>query len=150
MSTVSAEIEIAAPPEAVWDAVMDPQRLSEWVTIQKSVDSAASPPLDKGATMDQCLAIRGLTFNVHWKLVSVDCPREAHWEGVGPARSKARIEYRLTPKSEDHTIFRYKNEFQPPGGRLGNIAGRMIVGATSEREAKKSLDRLKALLERGN
>jgi uncharacterized membrane protein len=99
--------------------------------------------------MDQCLAIRGFTFNVHWKLVSIDRPHKAQWEGVGPARSKARTEYTLEPKSDDCTIFRYRNEFKPPGGRLGNMAGRMIVGATSEREAKKSLDRLKALLERG-
>ena len=34
-----------------------------------------------------------------------------------------------------------------PGGRLGNVASRVIVGATSEREASGSLARLKALLE---
>jgi hypothetical protein len=39
------------------------------------------------------------------------------------------------------------NEFTPPGGRLGTVASRVIVGAASEREANSSLARLKALLE---
>jgi uncharacterized membrane protein len=150
MSTVKAEIEIAAPPDAVWETVMDPKRLGDWVTIHKSLEDASHPPLRKGATMDQCLAVRGLTFHVHWKLVTVDEPRLAEWEGLGPAHSRARTTYALKARENGSTLFQYTNEFQPPGGRLGAVAGRMIVGATSEREAKKSLSRLKMLLEKSN
>lgn len=149
MSTVSAQIEIAAAPEKVWDTVMDPKRLKEWVTIHKSVENASQPPLSKGATMDQCLVIRGLTFKVHWKLVNADEHRQAEWEGRGPAHSRARTAYSLERKSDDTTLFKYTNEFHPPGGRVGNMAGRMIVGATSEREAKNSLSKLKSLVENG-
>ena len=148
MSTVNAEIEIAAPIDAVWETVMDPKRLGDWVTIHKSLADASKPPLKKGATMDQCLAVRGLTFRVHWNLVTVDEPRHAEWEGVGPARSRARTAYSLSEGKNGSTLFQYTNEFHPPGGRLGNMAGRMIVGATSEREAKKSLVQLKSLLEK--
>jgi len=35
---VSESIEIAAPIETVWDVVMDPERLGEWVTIHRSVE----------------------------------------------------------------------------------------------------------------
>jgi uncharacterized membrane protein len=148
VSTVNAEIEIAAPIDAVWKTVMDPARLGDWVTIHKSLEEASRPPLHKGATMDQCLAIRGLTFRVHWNLVKVDEPRHAEWEGIGPARSRARTAYSLSEGKNGSTLFQYTNEFQPPGGRLGNMAGRMVVGGTSEREAKKSLSRLKSLLEK--
>ncbi len=41
MSTVHAEIEIAASPQEVWDTVMDPDRLGDWVTIHKSVSGAS-------------------------------------------------------------------------------------------------------------
>jgi uncharacterized protein YndB with AHSA1/START domain len=37
MSTVHAEIDIDAPIERVWETVMDPHRLGDWVTIHKSV-----------------------------------------------------------------------------------------------------------------
>jgi uncharacterized protein YndB with AHSA1/START domain len=147
MSTVQAQIEIAAPIERVWETIMDPHRLADWVTIHKSVDNVSDMPLRKGATMDQAIQVRGLTFRVHWLLVAFDAPHAAQWEGTGPAHSNALIRYELSSQDEGQTTFRYTNEFHPPGGRLGNVAGRMIVGATSQREANHSLSRLKALVE---
>jgi uncharacterized protein YndB with AHSA1/START domain len=147
MSTVQAEIEINAPIERVWETIMDPERLRDWVTIHKSVKNVSDLPLRQGATMDQAMQVRGLTFRVHWMLVSVNPPHTAQWEGGGPAHSNALIRYELSSDGNDRTKFRYTNEFHPPGGRLGNVAGRMIVGATSQREANNSLSKLKALLE---
>jgi uncharacterized membrane protein len=148
MSTVSAKIDIDAPIERVWATVMDPSRLGDWVTIHKSVSNVSDKPMRAGSTMDQSMHVRGLTFKVHWTLMAVDSPRRAEWEGGGPAHSMAVIRYELSSNDEDHTTFQYTNEFHVPGGRLGNVASRMIVGATSEREALKSLERLKALVER--
>jgi uncharacterized protein YndB with AHSA1/START domain len=147
MSTVQAEISIAAPIDQVWETVMDPDRLADWVTIHKSVSDVSETPLRKGATMDQAIHVKGLTFRVHWLLVSMEAPNVAQWEGAGPAHSNALIRYELSSDGEENTTFRYTNEFHPPGGRVGNVAGRMIVGATSQREANRSLSRLKALLE---
>ncbi|HEX4010577.1 MAG TPA: SRPBCC family protein [Solirubrobacteraceae bacterium] len=146
MSTVSAEIEIDAPIEKVWETVMDPTRLGDWVTIHKSVSNVSDFPLRRGSTMAQAMHVRGLTFHVHWTLMAVDSPRRAEWEGGGPARSTAIIRYELS-EDQGRTTFTYTNEFHPPGGRLGNVASRMIVDATSQREANNSLSRLKALLE---
>jgi uncharacterized membrane protein len=75
-------------------------------------------------------------------------PTHAEWEGRGPAHSTARIRYELSSDGDRQTEFDYTNEFTPPGGRLGNVASRVIVGAASEREANNSLQRLKELLER--
>jgi uncharacterized protein YndB with AHSA1/START domain len=149
MSTVHAQIEIDAPMHRVWDTVMDPHHLKDWVTIHKSVRDVSDSPLRKGSTMEQVLHIRGVSFHVHWTLTHVRPPHHAEWEGQGPAHSVARIRYDLSGDGEDRTKFDYTNEFMPPGGRLGNVASRFIVGATSEREANNSLARLKALLERG-
>ncbi len=127
---------------------MDPHRLADWVTIHKSVSDVSDEPLRKGSSMMQAMCVRGVTFRVHWTLVALDAPRHAEWNGGGPAHSNALIRYELTDDDDGHTTFDYTNEFHPPGGRLGNVAGRLIVGATSQREANYSLSRLKALLER--
>jgi uncharacterized membrane protein len=150
MPTVNATIEIAAPIDEVWATVMDPDRLGDWVTIHKSVSGVSQAPMLRGATMAQAMAVRGVTFHVHWTLVAVDEPERAEWEGLGPAHSRARIGYVLKSSQNGGTVFDYTNEFHPPGGRLGNVAGRFIVGATSERETHKSLARLKELLEKSN
>jgi uncharacterized protein YndB with AHSA1/START domain len=147
MSTVKAEIEIAAPIQVVFDTILDPSRLKDWVTIHKTVKNVSANPTRKGATMEQCMVLRGVKFTVHWTLADVDNPRRAEWEGIGPAHSQARIVYALEELDENRTRFAYSNEFTPPGGRLGAVAGRVIVGGTSEREARNSLSKLKALLE---
>jgi uncharacterized membrane protein len=147
MREVHVKIEIDTPLERVWETIMDPDRLGDWVTIHRSVKDVSDRPLAKGATMDQLMAIRGVTFRVHWTLVEFDPPHHAEWEGRGPAHSHARIRYQLSG-GDGPTSFDYANEFTPPGGRLGNVASRVIVGAASEREAHNSLARLKALLER--
>jgi uncharacterized protein YndB with AHSA1/START domain len=148
MSTVHAQIEINAPAARVWETVMDPHRLKDWVTIHRSIRDVSDHPMRKGSTMEQVLNIRGVSFHVHWTLTAVKSPEHAEWEGHGPAHSTARITYQLSGDEEGPTRFDYTNTFAPPGGKLGNAAGRVIVGATSEREAHNSLARLKALLER--
>lgn len=149
MSVVRVKIEINAPPQKVWDTVMDPHSLKRWVTIHKKLGSVSGQPLQKGSTMEQCLALRGVSFNVNWTLVEMNAPREAVWEGRGPAHSQARTIYRISGEESGPTHFDYTNEFSPPGGALGKVASRVVVGAASEREATKSLHRLKALMERG-
>jgi len=147
MSIVRASIEIDAPIERVWDTVMNPRRLGDWVTIHRSVSNCSSDPLAPGAEMDQVLQIRGVSFKVHWTLRDVRAPRVAQWEGHGPARSQALIRYELSANGQQPTRFDYTNEFKTPGGVLGNVASRVIVGGVSEREAHNSLARLKRLLE---
>jgi hypothetical protein len=99
--------------------------------------------------MDQTLHLRGANFKVHWTLTEADRPRRATWEGRGPAHSYARTAYRLSPGDNGGTRFDYENEFKAPGGFLGAAASRVIVGGVPQREANRSLQRLKALLEKG-
>jgi uncharacterized protein YndB with AHSA1/START domain len=146
MSEVRASIEINAPPEDVYDLMLDPERLKEWVTIHRKLNRADDGRPHTGFEMDQTLSLRGTSFKVHWTLTEAERPHSATWEGRGPARSYARTTYRLTPDG-DGTRFEYENEFKPPGGRIGRAASRFVVGGVPQREANRSLERLKALLE---
>ncbi len=90
MSTVRVTIDIDAPPEEVFDTIMDPNRLGDWVTIHRSVSNVSAQPDSDGAKMDQVLCMRGVNFKVHWTLVHVTRPHEAEWEGRGPAHCPRR------------------------------------------------------------
>jgi uncharacterized protein YndB with AHSA1/START domain len=148
MSTVHVTTRIEAPIERVWETVMNPNRFGEWVTIHRSVRDLSGDPTRRGATMEQVMHMRGVTFKVHWELVAVNPPHSAEWLGRGPAHSTARIHYGLSSDGDSRTVFDYTNEFTAPGGRLGSYASNVIVGHASDREARTSLERLKALLER--
>lgn len=143
---VHAEIEIAAPPERVFAYVLDPDHLDEWVTIHRKVNSVDPGPPREGMRMEQTLCLRGTKFKVKWKLTEYGDGR-ATWVGRGPVGSEARTSYVLEPGREGGTRFKYENEFRAPGGPLGAAASRVLVGGLPEREAKASLQRLKALLE---
>lgn len=147
MSTVTASTEIAASPAEVWEIVMDPARLGDWVTIHSKLHHSDDSPPHVGYRMDQQIHLRGVSLDVHWTLV--DCVPVTHavWEGRGPARSRARTEYRLRQTNAGHTHFDYRNEFHAPLGPLGALASRALVGGMPEREATRTLDRLRALLE---
>jgi uncharacterized protein YndB with AHSA1/START domain len=147
MSAVRVSIDINAPVERVWETIMDPNRLVDWVTIHRGVSGVSADPVKRGAQMSQVLHMRGVSFKVRWTLADVRAPNLAIWEGRGPAHSEAHIRYQLAPHGENGTHFEYTNEFKTPGGMLGNAASKMVVGGASEREAKSSLARLKRLLE---
>jgi hypothetical protein len=148
VTLVTASIEIAAPPERVYDLMLDPTRLDEWVTIHRRVDRVDDGPPRKGFELEQTLHLRGANFRVHWTLTEAARPDRATWEGRGPAHSYARTSYLLRALDGGGTHFDYENEFKAPGGFLGAAASRVIVGGLPQREADRSLQHLKALLER--
>lgn len=145
MSTVGVSAYISASPQRVWETVMDPARLGEWVTIHRGLRHADSGPPRVGYEMDQQLHLRGVNVDVHWRLHTCEACRLAVWEGRGPARSRARTEYALRPEG-DGTRFDYRNEFHAPLGPIGAIASRALVGGIPEREAKRTLERLDHLV----
>ncbi len=143
---VSAEIEIDAAPEEVYEVMMDPGRLGEWVTIHREVSGAPDPPLSEGDSFEQKMALAGKGFKVNWTVTKADPPNAANWEGKGPAGSGARVAYRIEPAGDGSKV-RYENEFDFPAGFLGSLAGRLLVNSPAKKEAEKTLAQLKDLLE---
>src|SRR5690242_789671 len=119
MSLVTASIEIDAPPERVYEKVLDPDCLAQWVTIHRRINRADSGAPHQGYEMDQTLCLRGANFKVHWTLTEAERPHRATWEGRGPAHSYARTAYKLAAVDGGRTRFDYENEFKAPGGFLG-------------------------------
>jgi uncharacterized protein YndB with AHSA1/START domain len=146
MSIVTASIRIAAAPARVWAMVMNPSCLSEWVTIHRKLVHADDGPPRVGYTMDQQIHMRGVSLEVHWTLVDCRAGELAVWEGRGPARSHARSEYVLSAE-DGGTRFDYRNDFRPPLGPVGALVSRALVRGMPEREARRTLERLREHLE---
>jgi uncharacterized protein YndB with AHSA1/START domain len=149
VSRVTAAIEIDAPPDKVWEVLMDPERLGDWVTIHREVDRISDRPLQGGSTLRQELCLRHVNFHVRWTVDEAKPYEVAVWDGKGPARSKAHSVYRLRPNANGGTRFEYENEFTAPLGPLGAAASRALVGGLPQREANATLANLKRLIEGG-
>lgn len=144
--SVRETIMIEAEPQRVWETVMDPNLLGEWVSLHDSVSDAGPGTVSAGDSFTQKLRLAGKSFKVRWEVVEAKAPRLARWSGDGPAGSSATVTYELSPQ-DGGTCFDYCNEFALPGGVLGKAAGGMLSAAPGSREAKRSLARLKELLE---
>ena len=142
---IARSTDIAAPPERVYEVVMDPRRLHEWVTIHDSLIDAPDGELRRGSELTQCLRLAHRRFKVRWTVVEDECPTRVVWEGRGPVHAHARVIYEIEP-GERGTRFSYINEYDLPGGPLGRLAGRTLSHVT-EREVDATLERLKDLLE---
>jgi uncharacterized protein YndB with AHSA1/START domain len=146
---IAQSIEIDAPIERVWDLVMDPERLGDWVTIHHSVAEVPNGELTTGSRFRQEMRLKGIPLRVRWEVVECRPPRRARWQGKAVAGAEARISYELSEHGTG-TRFDYENEFELPAGRAGKLAGRAFNAISGDREAKRTLARLKALLENGD
>lgn len=147
MSAVKATIEIDAPPAKVWEIVMDPDRLADWVSIHRKLGKVSDRPLKRGSKLEQTLHLRGVNFKVRWEVAELQDGKCTEWEGRGPAHSKARTKYVLADNGNGGTRFDYENEFKAPMGPLGAVASKAIVGGLPKREAQNTLNALKKLAE---
>jgi uncharacterized protein YndB with AHSA1/START domain len=147
MTKLEREIHIDADPATVYDKLMDPDCLGEWVTIQDELLKAPSGDLSTGDELVQRCRVAGQRFKLRWKVEEADRPRKTIWAGRGPFGSKARVTYDLAA-NDGGTDFSYTNEYSLPGGPIGRIAGRAVVGASGA-EADRTLERLKRLVEKG-
>ncbi len=147
---IERTVDLQAPPKRIYDVVMDPRRLDEWVTIHHSLDGAPEGQLQEGSELAQCLKLAGQRLHVRWRVVENQPCRRVVWEGRGPVRSRARVVYELEPLGEgsdaEATRFSYLNEYALPGGALGRIAGRSLFRLAG-READRSLERLRRLVD---
>jgi carbon monoxide dehydrogenase subunit G len=142
---VERTVQLAAPPARVYDLVMDPSRLGDWVTIHHHLEGAPPARLEHGSKLTQWLRIAGRRFKVRWTVVENEPRVRVVWEGRGPVATHALVEYRFTPNG-DGTRFSYVNEYELPGGPLGWLAGRTVARVTAK-ELDATLRRLKSLVE---
>ena len=144
---VEREIRINAAPQQVYDVVMDPQRLEDWVSIHHHLEDAPNGKLKEGSKLTQCLKLAGRKFKVRWTVVEADPCKRVVWEGKGPVGSKARVVYVFGESSGgDCTDFHYLNEYDLPGGPFGRIAGRGVARVT-QKELEETLQKLKTITE---
>ena len=143
---VEREIEIAAPPQDLYEVVMDSSRLEDWVTIHERLEGSPARPSSEGLEADPVPEARR---------PEVQGPLDGGGErpvpprGVGGPRpgSLARERgLRVRARTARGTRFSYSNEYKLPGGPLGNMAGPMVRRITAG-EVDRSLERLKGLVE---
>ena len=146
MSKHTASAEIAATSDQVWAVVSDGNRLSEWLTPVKGVDSVEPDgPLAKGSQLEATL---GNVGGAKLKIKEADAGQRLKWS-AGPAmahmmRMPMIVELNLEAQGESTTAsITFKSSMM-----MAPLIG-MMTGLKFADEAPATVQALKAAVENG-
>ena len=146
MGQIEKSIEIKAPPEKVWE-MLALDRLPEWNEEYGNVKytSEVRNPEDKyrvGASSHTNIKGAGaIDFEITESLVN----EKMTFRMIGKRANNTVVTYVLK-SVDDGTQFAYMMTYQLPWGILGRFIGKIGQGWL-EKEAEKSLEKLKGILE---
>jgi uncharacterized protein YndB with AHSA1/START domain len=136
------EIEVAAPPEAVWDVLSDPHAYGEWVLGTKRIRGADEGFPEEGTRLYHTVGAGPLTLSDTTSVVEVDPARRLVLDArMGPLGT-ARVVIELR-ESGDGTVVALAERGAAGTTRLLYPAGDLVLRGRN----RWSLDRLKTLVE---
>ena len=120
-----ASIEIAAPPQAVWDFVSDPSKALHYMAGITRWEVVSDTPQGLGARYRILLRVRSAEVGGLVEVVEYDEPRDLAWTSVTGIDQRGR--WRLRERPGDRSNVEYRLSY--------GVAGAGIFGAIAERIA---------------
>jgi uncharacterized protein YndB with AHSA1/START domain len=146
MTHIERETEIDRSPEDVFEVLRDPRNLARWVTILEGVSGAPQRPLRAGDGFEQRLRVMGAHLGSRWEASNVEPPREIRYEATVRIEIPVSMVQRIR-SSRNGSRVELEVEYELPGGLAGDVLDRAFVKRRTQRDAERSLRRLKRLLE---
>jgi uncharacterized membrane protein len=122
---VGASIEVAAPPQAVWDFVSDPSRALHYMAGITRWEVVSDKPTGLGARYRTLLRVGAAEVGGLVEVVEHSEPRDLAWTSVTGIDQRGR--WRLRERPGGRTNVEYRLSY--------GVAGAGIFGAISERIA---------------
>ena len=146
MARIERQIEIARSPQHVFALLTDLDRLPEWATIVIDTREVSDQPLRKGCTFRQTLKLFGRELETEWRVEELAPPRHVAYAATAPGGGTLTMRQTVEPSDRGSRVA-LELDYELPGGWLGELLDRRVVEQHNEREADRSLQQLKHLLE---
>ncbi len=147
MTRIERAIGINRPPEAVFDILIDLDRLPEWATIVVETKDAPDPPIRSGSTFRQTIKVIGIPLESTWRVIELERSRHVTYVALAPGGGRLALRQTIIPLGDGSRV-QMEVDYDLPGGLLGDIADHVFVERHNEGEAERSLENLKRLVER--
>jgi len=150
MAHIARTIEIARPPEEIFDYITDLDRLTEWATMVKETRDLGDRPIKQGTTFSQTIKAAGsVDIDCDWHVKQLQRPRHVHYEATAPDGGQMQMSQTIMPLDGGRSKVEIDLDYEVPGGILGQIADKLVFEGQNEKEADASLENLKRILEDG-
>jgi uncharacterized protein YndB with AHSA1/START domain len=147
MAHIRREIDVKASRERVFALLTELDRLPEWATIVVETRDVSELPLRAGCTFRQTVRVMGRELESEWKVTELEPERLIAYEATSPGGGSLAMKQSLVLQTGGTRVV-LEIDYELPGGILGELLDRAVVEARNEREAERSLRRLKAIAER--
>lgn len=146
MPKIRSEIQIDAPPERVWEILVDPMRLPQFNATIVEVSGATGRLDEVGAKYQAVTKVYGRRIEGPWEVTEVVPLRRMVQRGSAAGGASAIVDGTLEP-SDGGTRAAVEVDYQLPAGFLGDIANKLFVERSVERDVRHTMENLKALVE---
>jgi uncharacterized protein YndB with AHSA1/START domain len=137
---IELTVEIARPPEAVFELLSDIERLPEWQT--SAVDAHTEGPLAEGSRITEKRRLLGREVDTELEVVAYEAPTRLALRSLG-GPVKFTVDHELVAHGGG-TQLKFVAVAKP--GRLLRLT-EPVLARTAEQEFHRDFDRLKELLE---
>jgi len=145
MATVNAQAVFALPPDAAFAALADvPHRPALDPTVG-AIDAAAFAPA-AGAAFSGWASLTGSDEGFEGSITACEPPVLLALGFAFGSGARFHEEWRLSPTATG-TLARYRADLRLPGGFLGKLLDRVMVGGGFRKQREAVLLRIKAALE---
>jgi uncharacterized protein YndB with AHSA1/START domain len=150
MPTIRSEIEIDAPPQRVWEILIDPERLPQYNATIIEVSDATGRLDQVGATYRAVARVYGRRIEGDWEVTEVVPLRRLVVRGLAPGGGAATVIGTLEPTDRGTTRAAVEIDYQLPAGFLGELVNKLFIERSIERDVRHTNENLKALAEGGD
>jgi len=141
MAKLSVSVDVPLPPEKAWECASDLSRYGEWLTIHRVWRSKLPETLEKGATVESIVEVKGMPNRIKWTIVHYKPPQAMTLNGDGVGGVKVKLIGKIKPAGEGSSV---TFDVHLGGPALFGPIG-MVVAAALKGDIRDSLNRFKAV-----
>ena len=142
---VAADIEVAAPPEAIWEFVADPSRALHYMSGITRWEVVSDEPTGMGARYRMLLRVGSAEVGGLIEVVEFDEGRDLAWTSVTGVDQRGR--WRLRPRPADRTRVELRLSYGVAGAGLFGWVAERFAAPTVRGHLQRTVRQLKRQVE---
>ena len=146
MGHVRERFHVDAPIEVCWELGADPGRFVEWQEGVLEVKDHTSKLDRVGDGYSPVFRIAGRKLEGRFEVSKIDKPRLLELTGSNPAGARGKSTQWMEPAGTG-TDITFELEYELPGGFVGDLADKLFMERSIERQIRHSNENFKALCE---